>query len=67
MFGVKAKLSQAQAGYMELEGAKKDGRCRIVDGEISRERGCCNKFSPEAKDTKQFRCGTCEYATGRQH
>jgi ribosomal protein S27AE len=61
MFGVKNQVSQAQAGYMELEGAEKDGRCKKVAGEISRELGCCNLFGPEAAHTKKFSCGTCEY------
>ena len=61
MFGVKSKVSQAQAGYMQLSGAEKDGRCVKVEGEISQDLGCCNLFGPEAKDTKKFSCGTCEY------
>jgi hypothetical protein len=57
------RLTAAQAGYMELRGAKKDADCRkvLVPDGISRELGCCNEFQPEAKDTKRFRCGDCEY------
>jgi hypothetical protein len=60
------RLSAAQAGYMELEGAKKDGDCRKVEvkGGISKELGCCNEFQPEEKTTKRFSCGTCEYHKG---
>jgi hypothetical protein len=57
------RLTAAQAGYMELSGAEKDADCRKVsvpDG-VSGELGCCNEFGPKAKDTKQFRCGDCEY------
>jgi hypothetical protein len=57
------RLSAGQAGYMELVGAVKDGDCRKVEvkGGISQELGCCNEFQPEAKSTKKFSCGTCEY------
>jgi hypothetical protein len=59
----KTRLTAAQAGYMELAGAEKDADCRKVEveGGISSELGCCNKFEPEAKDTKRFQCGDCEY------
>ena len=62
-----ARLSAAQAGYMELRGAAKDADCRKVEvqGGISSELGRCNEFSPEATDTKQFRCGDCEYRKGK--
>ena len=57
------RISQKQAGYMELDGARKDAECRIVnvpDG-VSKQLGCCNLFDPESKAVKQFRCGNCEY------
>ena len=59
------RIGAQQAGYMELAGAKKDGECKIVhvEGGISRELGCCNLFEPEAKATKRFHCGECEYVT----
>jgi hypothetical protein len=62
-----ARLSAAQAGYMELHGAAKDANCRKVEvkGGISSELGCCDEFEPEATDTKQFRCGDCEYRKGK--
>jgi hypothetical protein len=62
-----SRLTAAQAGYMELAGAGKDADCRKVsvpDG-ISSELGCCNEFSPQARDTKRFRCGDCEYKKGK--
>ena len=57
------RLTAAQAGYMELSGAKKDGDCRkvAVEGGISQELGCCNEFQPESGETQRFRCGDCEY------
>jgi len=65
--GKKGKIPSAQAGYMELSGAVKDGGCKIVEvaGGISRLLGCCNKFSPESSDTQRFRCGSCEYVTNK--
>ncbi len=56
-------ISEAQAGYMELVGAKKDGDCTIVSvpGGISKDRGCCNFFSPEDRYTTKFSCGTCRF------
>lgn len=57
------KISSQAAGYMELEGAKKDGDCRIVqvDGGISKERGCCNLFLHKDGKSLEFRCGTCHF------
>ena len=57
------KIPSAQAGYMELTGAKKDGGCEKVEvaGGVSRERGCCNHFHPALKTTSVFNCGNCEY------
>jgi hypothetical protein len=57
------RLTAAQAGYMELEGAAKDGDCRIVHekGGISKKLGCCNNFQPEKADTCKFSCGTCGF------
>ena len=62
-----SRLTAAQAGYMELAGAVKDADCRKVSvpGGISSELGCCDEFEPEARDTKQFRCGDCEYKKGK--
>jgi len=60
---LRGRLSAAQAGYMELQGAKKDADCRKVDvkGGISMDLGCCNEFQPESKATCCFKCGDCEY------
>lgn len=57
------KVSQSEAGYMELPGAQKDGSCEKVDvkGGVSSMLGCCNLFELEFDQPKQFRCGTCEY------
>jgi len=58
-----ARLTAAQAGYMELHGAVKDADCEKVrvEGGISSELGCCDEFSPETKETKKFSCGTCKH------
>lgn len=63
--GEAQKIPSAQAGYMELTGAKKDGGCEKVEvaGGVSKLRGCCNKFSPESRATTVFSCGTCEHVT----
>ena len=57
------RMSASAAGYMELEGAKKDGDCRKVNvkGGVSKELGCCNEFEPESEKAEAFRCGLCEY------
>ena len=55
-----SKLDPDYAGYMELTGATKDGDCRIVTGQISKEKGCCNLFHPDG-DPDKFSCGTCKY------
>lgn len=61
--GIDNRITAAVAGYMELEGAVKDGDCKIVrvDGGISKQLGCCNHFEPESSAVKQFRCGTCTF------
>jgi hypothetical protein len=58
------KVTAATAGYMELDGARKDGECNLVAvaGGVSGERGCCNLFEPAAAAT-EFRCGECEHFT----
>jgi len=57
------RMSASAAGYMELEGAKKDADCHKVkvSGGVSSELGCCNEFFPESKTVKAFRCGNCNY------
>lgn len=56
------KIPAAHAGYMELEGAKKDGDCAIVrvSGGISSKKGCCDLYDPQ-KGADEFRCGECIY------
>lgn len=59
------KISEQQAGYLELEGAQKDADCTKVqvDGGVSSNLGCCNIF--DANDGAQsFSCGNCEYLAG---
>lgn len=58
------RMSADAAGYMELEGAQKDGDCQkvAVEGGISKDLGCCNEFDPQAK-TQKFSCGTCTLVT----
>lgn len=57
------KIPSAEAGYMELTGARKDGGCSKVEvaGGVSLERGCCNEYKPEKPTTARFDCGNCEY------
>jgi hypothetical protein len=59
---LKDRVDARAAGYMELNGAKKDADCEIVkvDGGISQYRGCCNLYSP-FKGALKFDCGHCEY------
>jgi hypothetical protein len=62
VFGGRDKrVSQEEAGYMELVDATKDATCEKVKGQISSERGCCNLFQPTFDGVTQFKCGTCEY------
>ena len=58
------KLSATVVVYMELEGAKKDGGCEIVDVKngISKEKGCCDVWDGK-KGAEYFRCGTCTFVT----
>jgi broad specificity phosphatase PhoE len=58
------RVSGPAAGYMELDGAKKDSDCRIVevpDG-VSTKRGCCNLYHP-VDGADEFRCGECTFLT----
>jgi len=59
------KIPAAQAGYMELQGAVKDGDCSKVDveGGISLDRGCCNEFEVQDESVDQFKCGECKYGS----
>lgn len=60
------RLTAAQAGYMELTGAKKDGDCHkvYVEDGISKKLGCCNEFNPQSSMTNRFRCGDCIFLKG---
>lgn len=62
------KVPEAEAGYMELAGAQKDGDCQKVDvqGGISLDLGCCNLFEPQDESVDSFRCGTCKYGSGQK-
>ena len=57
------RISEREAGYLELRGAQKDAQCEIVDvpGGVSKDLGCCNLFKVENQDTQIFSCGTCFY------
>jgi hypothetical protein len=59
------RVSPQAAGYMELDGAQKDGDCDLVaaPGGVSGEMGCCNLFEPQS-GAQQFSCGTCEHFSG---
>lgn len=56
------RVSAIAAGYLELEGAQKDGDCAIVEVKngISKDRGCCNLWDSRPKADK-FSCGTCTF------
>lgn len=60
--GEGGKMSADAAGYMELDGAQKDGDCTKVEveGGVSKELGCCNEFDPQPQ-TQKFSCGTCTF------
>jgi hypothetical protein len=62
------KIPEAQAGYMELQGAVKDGDCSKVDvqGGVSLDRGCCNEFEPQDETTDTFDCGNCKYGSEQE-
>ena len=55
------RISEREAGYLELRGAKKDAECEVVEAEggVSKDLGCCNSFRPASRDTEYFRCGDC--------
>lgn len=57
------RLSAKAAEYLELSGAVKDADCQKVEvqGGVSTQLGCCDKFEPENSKVQQFRCGTCEH------
>lgn len=57
-----SKMSATAAGYMELEGAVKDGGCKIVNvsGGVSQKKGCCNEYKPQ-QGADEFRCGECKF------
>lgn len=62
----KTRISEQQAGYLELPGAVKDADCEIVEveGGVSSERGCCNSFGWKTEDVETFSCGECKYVEG---
>ena len=57
------RITAARAEYMELYGARKDADCKLVDvdGGVSKQLGCCDRFEHEDGQPQQFRCGTCKY------
>jgi hypothetical protein len=61
--GKDSRLSAKAAGYMELKGAVKDADCQKVrvEGGVSSDLGCCNKFQPDGDSVRSFRCGVCSY------
>ena len=64
----KTRISEQEAGYLELPGAKKDADCNVVEveGGVSSERGCCNSFKWASQNVEYFRCGECKYLSGQQ-
>ncbi len=59
----KPRMSAKQADYEELQSARKDGECTLVEvpGGISKEKGCCAEWERVSQNVKEFRCGTCTY------
>lgn len=57
-----SRVSEQEAGYMELDGAQKDADCEtvVVQGGISSQLGCCNLFDPQG-GAQVFSCGTCTH------
>jgi len=64
----KPRISEREAGYLELPGAAKDADCEVVevDGGVSSERGCCNSFGWKSRDVQGFKCGECKYLADRE-
>jgi hypothetical protein len=62
------RISESEAGYLELPGATKDGDCNVVEvqGGISKGRGCCNSFKWASEDVEGFKCGECKYLEGAE-
>lgn len=57
-----SRISAEEAGYMELDGARKDADCnhvKVPDG-VSSVLGCCNDFDP-VTGARRFSCGTCDH------
>lgn len=56
-------ISAKEAEYMELSGAVKDAGCNlvIVQGGVSSELGCCDRFSPKDSSVQEFECGECKH------
>ena len=57
--------SAKSAEYMELAGAGKDADCQKVEvqGGVSRELGCCDRFQPRDKGVQEFECGECKHVS----
>ena len=60
------RMDAKSAGYMELQGARKDADCKkvAVPGGVSEHLGCCNEYRPVPK-ARYFECGLCEYVKKR--
>jgi len=58
------RVSDKEAGYMELPDAEKDGTCDTVDvaGGISSDKGCCNLFNADP-EADEFCCGDCTHSS----
>lgn len=58
------RISEQEAGYLELPGAVKDADCNVVEveGGVSSDRGCCNSFGIQPQ-SDSFKCGDCKYLT----
>lgn len=54
------RITEQEAGYLELPGAQKDADCGTVNvaGGVSSQGGCCNVFDM-IPDPQAFSCGNC--------
>jgi hypothetical protein len=58
------RATPEEAGYMELDGARKDSDCVLVSGGVSSQKGCCNLWD-SVPGAQAFSCGTCTKIKGQ--
>jgi hypothetical protein len=57
------RVSAEAAGYMELDGAQKDGDCSRVNvaGGVSSKLGICREQFEPQEGAREFECGSCQF------